>query len=184
MRVEVADFIQLDPGHHSPGHGGELVRPVPPSVAAKLTLALKQETEVPDVPPTLIQLASQQQYKALFWDTLVPHRSGTSYSTAGALLPPSLSWLQTAFRGHSGDPALSAAVLALAIARLGRVSQNADLLQIATRLHGSTIHQVRKKLTERQTSGSDDSLLASVMLLAFYEVCVSTERVLSWRLTV
>ena len=77
--------------------------------------------------------------------------------------------MHSAFEQSYDDPALSTALSALSIARRSRVSQNTDLEHTAGRLHVSALQQVRKRLTD-QHSYHDDSLVATVMLLASYEV--------------
>ncbi|MCJ1395273.1 hypothetical protein MMC18_008157 [Xylographa bjoerkii] len=162
-------FVQLDPSGDSSAAKTENVQKQTSRADVELALVPRPDSHIFDLPHALIQLASQQQYKALFWDAYIPQRSGAPTLTSGGLLPPSVSWLQTACGESDGSATTSNGVLALSIARLARISRSRDLLETATRLHGFAIQQVRQRLAQHHVA-HDDSLLASIMLLASYEV--------------
>ncbi|MCJ1384127.1 hypothetical protein MMC17_007243 [Xylographa soralifera] len=168
--AEDVKFVQVDPGSASPGsqahrrgkHGTR-------KTSFELIAASPQATGLSSQPIDLMQSALRVQCNGLLWDDLAPHQSGTSLTAYGSQLPSSLSWIRSAFERSYGDNSLSTALSALSIVRRSRISQNTDLEHIAARLHVSAIQQVRKRLTGKH-SYQDDSLLATIMLLASYEI--------------
>ena len=169
--AEDVKFVRVDPSKASPSsQAHRRSKHENPETSFELIAALPQDIGLSSQSVTLMQSALRVQYNGLLWDDLAPHQSGTSPSALGSQLPPSLSWIRSAFERSHDDSALSTALSALSIARRNRISQNTDLENTASRLHGSAIQQVRRRLTGEH-SYHDDSLLATVMLLASYEVC-------------
>ncbi|MCJ1398641.1 hypothetical protein MMC11_001841 [Xylographa trunciseda] len=168
--VDDAKFVRVDPsGASSKSRAHRRGKQETPETSFALITASPRGTGLSSQPVALMQSALRVQYNGLLWDDLAPGQSGTIPSTFESQLPPSLSWIRSAFDRSYGDNALSTALSALSIARHSRISHNTDLEHTAARLHVSAVRRVRERLVGEH-SFHDDSLLAAVMLLATYEV--------------
>jgi hypothetical protein len=87
----------------------------------------------------------------------------------------SSGWIRHALHHTQQDPGLEDAVAALALSRMSRQTGDARARKEALMFYGSTVRHVRRSILDPDKL-NDDSLLATVMLLAIFELHEGTYR--------
>jgi hypothetical protein len=86
----------------------------------------------------------------------------------------SVRWLQAAFVEATTDKTLHDAMMGLALARAGRITDDGDTKRAALGYYGACIASLRHSIDIGQRT-NDDALLATTMLLATFEVYEGNE---------
>lgn len=121
--------------------------------------------------PACLETAFRSQTHGQFFETYLPHASGSwpQLETNLSVLP-STSWLHAAATVAPTDTILNNALTALALAHIGRDQKRQDLLHGGRRLYTSALSGLNRKLSRKHESLHDNTL-AAVMALSIYEVC-------------
>lgn len=108
-----------------------------------------------------------------FYDAYLPSVSGiaTGFSQEDA----STRWLRTAINEAHRNRGINDALMALAMSRASRITQNKNARRDALTFYGSCVSNVRRAVASGERI-YDDSLLATVMLLAMFEVHEGTRK--------
>jgi hypothetical protein len=108
-----------------------------------------------------------------FYDAYFPRFSGIA--SIPSQEDVSTRWLQTAISEAHTDKGLNDAIMALAMSRASRITHDKNARRDALMFYGSCVNNVRRAVA----SGDrlyDDTLLATVMLLAMFEVHEGTTK--------
>lgn len=101
-----------------------------------------------------------------FWSEFIAQEQGTH------IIPASLQWLESSIELAAQHSIIHTALSALCFGRLSRKTGNEDIRITSTKLYYSTIQSVNAAF-DLQGRVCNDELLAAIMLLSQYEVCIA-----------
>ncbi|ETN39413.1 uncharacterized protein HMPREF1541_05636 [Cyphellophora europaea CBS 101466] len=154
-------------GSNTTGRSSKASTPSPESTTTVTTNSSSRESSLDLQVAQLCRSALLSQAVGAFWEAYTPRASGLpTFSSRGI---QSSKWLQAALREAHSDPGLNDAVMALAMSRASRISGNKDARKDALMFYGSCVRNVRRAIVAGDRL-YDDHLLATVMLLATFEV--------------
>lgn len=152
---------------NSPAH----VTTSPPYLSMSPTESATEKSVLQETSPSLLNTAFRAQMYQRFVADYTPHSVNLwPPLSTNLLVLPSTSWLTAAAAVAPTDAVLNNALMALALAQIGRTTEKTDFMWGSRRLYAEAVSGVNKKL-RTGTELTRDTTLAAVSALSIYEVC-------------